>query len=114
MVVYADIPRVAMQVSRGVVVASIQVALDDDVVARFQEDLLGRVHETAPRGVILDRNLEEVLPVDAEETEQIQEQITHSWYEWDGGGDTPRHPWNEVTRLNYTGPKPYTYEGESK
>jgi rsbT antagonist protein RsbS len=43
-----------MQLSRDVVVASIQVDLDDDVLARFQEDLLGRVHETDPRAVILD------------------------------------------------------------
>jgi rsbT antagonist protein RsbS len=43
-----------MQVSRNVVVASIQVDLDDDVLACFQEDLLGRVHETNSRAVILD------------------------------------------------------------
>jgi len=49
-----DTPRVAMQVSRGVVVASIQVDLDDDTLAQFQQDLLGRVHESGSRGVILD------------------------------------------------------------
>jgi rsbT antagonist protein RsbS len=54
MVRNTDIPGVAMQLSRGVVVASIQVDLDDDVLARFREDLLARVHETGPRGVILD------------------------------------------------------------
>ncbi len=43
-----------MQVSRNVVVASIQVDLDDDVLTRFEEDLLGRVHETNSRAVILD------------------------------------------------------------
>ena len=43
-----------MQVSRGVVVASIQVDLDDDVIARFQQDLLECIHETGSRGVILD------------------------------------------------------------
>jgi len=43
-----------MQVSRDVVVASIQVDLDDDVLGRFQEDLLGRVHERGPRAVFLD------------------------------------------------------------
>ena len=51
---YADTPRVAMQVSRNVVVASIQVDLDDDVLSLFEEDLLGRVHETNSRAVILD------------------------------------------------------------
>ena len=43
-----------MQVSRGVVVASIQIDLDDDVLSRFREDLLARIHETGSRGVILD------------------------------------------------------------
>jgi len=51
---YADTPGVAMQVSRDVVVASIQVDLDDDVLARFREELLRRVQETGSRGVILD------------------------------------------------------------
>ena len=51
---YADIAGVAMQVSRGVVVASIQVDLDDDVIARFRQDLLDCIHETGSRGVILD------------------------------------------------------------
>jgi len=51
---FADIPGVAMQVSRGVVVASIQVDLDDDVLARFRQELLDCIHETGSRGVILD------------------------------------------------------------
>ena len=51
---HADIPGVAMQVSRGVVVASIQVDLDDDVLARFRQDLLDCIHDTGSRGVILD------------------------------------------------------------
>jgi rsbT antagonist protein RsbS len=54
MPLYADIPGVAMQVSRGVVVASIQVDLDDDVIARFRQDLLDCIHETGSRGVIFD------------------------------------------------------------
>ena len=54
MTLYADIPGVAMQVSRDIVVASIQVDLDDDVLARFRDELLHRLHETGSRGVILD------------------------------------------------------------
>jgi rsbT antagonist protein RsbS len=50
----AETPRVAMQLSRDVVVASIQVDLDDDVLARFQQDLLDRIHKTSPRAAILD------------------------------------------------------------
>ena len=51
---YEDTPAVAIQVSRSIVVASIQVDLDDDVIARFRDDLLRRIHETDSRGVILD------------------------------------------------------------
>ena len=50
-----------MQLSRGVVVASIQVDLDDDVLAHFREDLLERIHETGSRGVILDMSGLETL-----------------------------------------------------
>jgi rsbT antagonist protein RsbS len=53
-----------MQVSRDVVVASIQVDLDDDVLAQFREDLLGRVHETGSRAVILDVSGVETLDSD--------------------------------------------------
>ena len=52
--IYADIPGIALQVSRDVVVASIQVDLDDDVLERFREDLLRRIQVTGSRGVILD------------------------------------------------------------
>jgi rsbT antagonist protein RsbS len=64
MPLYADIPRVAMQVSRGIVVASIQVDLDEDVLDRFREDLLGRIHETGSLGVILDVSGLETLDSD--------------------------------------------------
>jgi len=59
MSLHVDVPRVAIQVSRDVVVASIQVDLDEDVLARFREDLLRRIHDTGSRGVILNvSNLE--------------------------------------------------------
>jgi len=64
MTLYADIPGVALQVSRDVVVASIQVDLDDDVLDRFREDLLRRIHETGSRGVILDVSGLETLDSD--------------------------------------------------
>lgn len=38
----------------GVLIASIQVALDDSSIMEFQEDLLQRVAEDAPAGVIID------------------------------------------------------------
>jgi rsbT antagonist protein RsbS len=54
MPLYTETPGVAMQISRDVVVASIQVDLDDDVLARFQQDLLDRIHEKNSRAAILD------------------------------------------------------------
>ena len=53
-----------MQVSRSVVVASIQVDLDDDVLVRFQEDLLARIHATGSRAVFLDVSGLETLDSD--------------------------------------------------
>lgn len=62
---FADIPAVAIQVSRNVVVASVQVDLDDDVLDRFRDDLLRQVHRSGSHGVILDLSGLETL--DSEE-----------------------------------------------
>jgi hydrogenase large subunit len=59
-----------------------------------------------PRGAILNRNLNEVLEVDGKNLEQIQEFISHSWYEYSDGNDAGKHPWNGETKFNYTGPQP--------
>jgi hydrogenase large subunit len=59
-----------------------------------------------PRGAILNRNLAEVLPVDAKDPQGVQEYIAHSWYDYSDGNDKGRHPWVGETALNYTGPKP--------
>jgi hydrogenase large subunit len=58
-----------------------------------------------PRGVILNRNLGEVLPVDLTDAGQIREEVAHSWYEYPGGKDA-LHPWEGITEPKYTGPKP--------
>jgi len=58
-----------------------------------------------PRGIVLNRNLSEVLPVDPADPAQIQEEIAHSWYSYPNG-QTSLHPWEGVTEPNYTGPKP--------
>jgi len=76
MTLYADIPGIAMQVSRDVVVASIQVDLDDDVLARFRDDLLQRIHATGSRGVILDVSGLETL--DSDEFAALRRIITMS------------------------------------
>jgi len=59
-----------------------------------------------PRGVILDRNLSEVHPVDGHDVEQIKEYIAHSWYQYSEGDQAGLHPWDGETELNYTGPEP--------
>ena len=73
---YADIPGVAMQVSRGVVVASIQVDLDEDVIARFRDDLLSEIHETGSCGVILD--VSSLETIDSEEFATLRSIINMS------------------------------------
>ncbi len=63
-----------------------------------------------PRGAILNRNLNEVLEVDGKNTDQVQEFISHSWYEYSDGDTVGKHPWAGETKFNYTGPKPpYEY-----
>jgi hydrogenase large subunit len=58
-----------------------------------------------PAGVILNKNLSEVLPVDQTSKEEIQEFIGHSHYEYPGG-EKSLHPWDGVTEPKYAGPKP--------
>jgi hydrogenase large subunit len=57
------------------------------------------------RGVILNKNLSEIHPVDLADVEQVQEGIDHSWYEYPEGKQT-LHPWDGVTKPRYAGPKP--------
>jgi hydrogenase large subunit len=63
-------------------------------------------HFKLPRGIILDRNLSAVVPVDGKDAQQIQESIAHSWYEYAAGDDVARHPWEGETKLAYSGPTP--------
>lgn len=63
-----------------------------------------------PRGAVIGRNLNEVQEVDGKDAEQIQEYISHSWYEYSDGDDKGKHPWEGETKFNFTGPKPpYEY-----
>ena len=59
-----------------------------------------------PRGIVLDRNLNEVIEINASSQEEVQEYISHSWYEYSDGDDTPKHPWEGETKFNFTGPQP--------
>ncbi|TFH39492.1 MAG: nickel-dependent hydrogenase large subunit [Bacteroidia bacterium] len=59
-----------------------------------------------PRGIVLNRNLNEVIEINASSQEEVQEYISHSWYEYSDGDDTPKHPWEGETKFNFTGPQP--------
>ena len=58
------------------------------------------------RGAILDRNLNEVYPVNGRDSGEIREYIEHSWYSYSSGDASGLHPFDGETELNYTGPKP--------
>lgn len=63
-----------------------------------------------PRGAILNRNLNEIQEVDLKDGAQVEEYVSHSWYDYAGGKDKGLHPWVGETSLNYTGPTPpYDY-----
>lgn len=59
-----------------------------------------------PRGAILDRDLSKIYPIDLEDPNEIQEFVSHSWYDYSAGKQTPLHPYVGETRPNYTGPQP--------
>ncbi|GCB02061.1 uptake hydrogenase large subunit [Sulfuriferula multivorans] len=59
-----------------------------------------------PSGVILNRDLSTIHPVDLNADDQIQEYIAHSWYDYSEGKNKGLHPYVGETNLHYTGPKP--------
>jgi hydrogenase large subunit len=69
-----------------------------------------------PRGVVLNRDLAHVYPVNPRDAQEIKEYISSSWYSYEKGEAEGIHPWAGETKLNYTGPKPpfETLEGQQK
>jgi len=59
-----------------------------------------------PSGVILDRDLSTIHELDINAGDQIQEYVSHSWYDYSAGKDKGLHPYYGETTLNYTGPTP--------
>ncbi|MGD8265373.1 MAG: nickel-dependent hydrogenase large subunit [Chromatiales bacterium] len=59
-----------------------------------------------PPGVILNRDLSTIHPVDLNSADEIEEYVAHSWYDYSGGKEQGLHPYDGETKLNYTGPKP--------
>jgi rsbT antagonist protein RsbS len=62
--------RISLQVSRGIVVASIQTDLEEGVLSRFQRDVLDRIHAVEARGLVLELSGLETL--DPEEFEGLR------------------------------------------
>ncbi len=63
-----------------------------------------------PRGVILDRDLSKVHPIDLNAENEIQEFVSHAWYQYSVGKAKGLHPYKGETALDYTGPTPpYQY-----
>ncbi len=59
-----------------------------------------------PRGVILDRDLSRLHPIDLDADDEIQEFVSHSWYKYNDGDDVGLHPFKGETEFNFTGPQP--------
>jgi hydrogenase large subunit len=59
-----------------------------------------------PAGVILNRDLSHIEPVDLNDPQQIQEFAAHSWYDYSAGKSVGLHPYDGETNLAYSGPKP--------
>lgn len=59
-----------------------------------------------PRGIIMGRDISKIHEVDGTDPDQIKEFIAHSYYDYDSGDKSGKHPWEGQTNLNYTGPKP--------
>ncbi len=59
-----------------------------------------------PRGVILNRDLSTIHPINLDADNEIQEYVSHSWYKYSQGDAQGLHPFRGETELAYTGPKP--------
>ncbi len=59
-----------------------------------------------PAGAILNRDLTNIHDVDMNAADEIQEYVSHSWYDYDGGKNGGLHPYDGETSLNYSGPTP--------
>lgn len=53
-----------------------------------------------PGGAILNGNWDEIHPVDPRDPEQVQEFVTHSWYQYPDN-DKGLHPWDGITEPHY-------------
>ncbi|MEA3644204.1 MAG: nickel-dependent hydrogenase large subunit, partial [Lamprobacter sp.] len=59
-----------------------------------------------PAGVIMNRDLSHIEPVDLDAEAEIQEFVAHAWYDYKAGKEAGLHPYQGETKFAYTGPKP--------
>jgi len=59
-----------------------------------------------PGGAILNRDITTIHEVDMNAADEIQEHVSHSYYDYSQGKDAGLHPYDGETSLNYSGPKP--------
>ena len=59
-----------------------------------------------PAGAILNRDLSTIHDVDMNAADEIQEYVSRSWYDYEGGKNEGLHPYDGETSLNYSGPTP--------
>lgn len=59
-----------------------------------------------PAGAILNRDLSTIHPVNLTDPSEVQEFVSHSWYDYSAGKSAGLHPYVGETTLNYTGPQP--------
>jgi len=71
---------------------------------------LGEANDTSkflvPRGLILNRDLSQIIEPDPRDFEKMKEFVTHSWYNYRDGDGVGLHPWDGETEFNFTGPQP--------
>ena len=59
-----------------------------------------------PRGAILNRDLSTIHEIDLNADDQVQEFVSHSYYDYQSGKDVGLHPYVGETKFNYDGPEP--------
>ncbi len=59
-----------------------------------------------PRGVIMNRDLSNIIEPDPNDFDKMKEFVAHSWYEQSVGDKEGLHPWEGETKFNFTGPQP--------
>jgi len=61
-------------------------------------------NQFVPRGVILNRNLNEIIDPDPKDFDVVKEYVANTWMDYSSGKDSGLHPLKGETVLNYTGP----------